>query len=251
MLAVAQSLRHDGSHALLVVRTLGLDQITLNGRPLDLGWLKAREVFYYLLQHRDGASTDMLREAIWPDLGREASRNALKTAIYQLRSSLPRELIDLQGRHMYVINREAADIDYDVEQLLERLDLRGNDVERLWEALDLYRGPYLPWSDNEWSNRVRFDLEQRYLHALRKSAKQVEERHDYLDALMLYRRLLAIDMLDEAAHAGVMRCQIAVGNRAAAISQYQVARRLLDEELGIEPGDTSEIEQLYHSILTT
>jgi two-component SAPR family response regulator len=251
MLAVAQSLRHDGSHALLVVRTLGLDQITLNGKPLDLGWLKAREVFYYLLQHRDGASTDMLREAIWPDLGREASRNALKTAIYQLRSSLPRGLIDLQGRHMYVINREVADIDYDVEQLLERLDLRRDDVERLWEALDLYRGPYLPWSDNEWSNNVRFDLEQRYLRALRKSAKQVEAHHDYLDALMLYRRLLAIDMLDEAAHAGVMRCQIAVGNRAAAISQYQVARRLLDEELGIEPGDTSEIEQLYHSILTT
>jgi ATP/maltotriose-dependent transcriptional regulator MalT/DNA-binding SARP family transcriptional activator len=249
MLAVAQSIRHDESRPLMVVRTLGLDQITLNGAPLDLGWLKAREVFYYLLQHPDGAAIDELREAIWPELGRESSRNALKTAIYQLRTALPRELITLHGRQTYLLNRAVVDIDYDVERFLEDLDPRASDADAIFEAMELYRGRYLPWSDNEWSNRVRMDLEERYLRALRMSAERYEHALAHLDALALHRRLLAIDPLDEAAHAGVMRCQIALGNRAAAIAQYQALRRILDEELGLELGRASEVEQLYHSIL--
>jgi two-component SAPR family response regulator len=71
----------------------------------------------------------------------------------------------------------------------------------------------------------------------------------YADALNLYRRILAIDDLDEAAHAGVMRCQMLLGNRAAAIGQYQTLRRALDEELGLDVERTSEVEQLYRRIL--
>jgi DNA-binding SARP family transcriptional activator len=40
-----------------------------------------------------------------------------------------------------------------------------------------------------------------------------------------------------------------LGNRAAAIAQYQMLRRLLDEELGLDPGP--EIERLYREILST
>ncbi|MDQ5851293.1 MAG: hypothetical protein M3380_04335, partial [Chloroflexota bacterium] len=251
MLAVAQSLQHDRAEPLLVVRALGLDQIMLNGQPVEIGWLKAREVFFYLLAHPNGATPEALSEAIWPDLGRDSGRNALKAAVYQLRSALPRELIALRGRQLYVLNRDAAQIDYDVERFLAILDTPTADPEALFEVLDLYRGPYLPWSDNEWSNNLRLDLEQHYLHALRISAERCEQAGGYLDALNLYRRLLTIDTLDEAAHAGVMRCQIALGNRAAAISQYQALRRMLDEELGLELGSASEVEQLYHHILAT
>ena len=249
MQLVAQQLRHDDSRPLLVARTLGLDQLTRDGHPLDLGWLKAREVFYYLLHHPEGATPDALREAIWPDLGREGSRNALKTAIYQLRCSTPRELIALHGRQVYVLNRDVAEIDYDVERFVRMIEPATLDGEALFDALELYRGPFLPWSDNGWAVAVRMDLEQRYLRALRDAALAHERAGAYLDALMLHRKLLAVDVLDEAAHAGVMRCQIAVGNRAAAIEQYQALRRILDEELGLELGRASEAEQLYYSIL--
>lgn len=249
VLLAAQMIRQGDQRPLLLVRTLGTDQILLNGHPAEIGWLKAREVFYYLLAHSDGAAPEVLREAIWPDLSPERSRGALKTAIYQLRSALPRELIELRGRQLYRINHEVAHIDYDFERFLDILDTHADDYEKLFEALDLYRGPYLQWSENYWSSGLRTHAEQRYLHALRFAAENCERKQAFSDALTLYRRILAVDMMDEAAHAGIMRCQIALGNRAAAIDQYRSLCRILDEELGLDPGRSSEVEQLYHRIL--
>jgi two-component SAPR family response regulator len=235
---------------MLVVRTLGADQILLNGESVEIGgWLKAREVFYYLLANPNGATYETLQEAIWPELGTERSRS-VKDAIYQLRSALPRDLIEMHGRQLYKINRDAARIDYDVERFLELCDTRSSDPDALLDAVDLYRGAYLPWSDNEWSGNLRTYLEGRYLQALRSAATHYDQAGAYADALDVYRRILAIDELDEAAHAGVMRCQMQLGNRAAAINQYMSLQRTLDKELGLDVERASEVEQLYRRILS-
>ena len=248
--AIAHGLRGDEGQALLVVRALGTDQITLDRQPVDLGWLKAREVFFYLLAHPEGVSADTLRDAIWPDLERDSSRNALKTAIYQLRSLLPRELIVSRARQVYALDRSVVHLDYDVERFADILRAADVDWEVCLEALDLYRGAYLPWSDNEWSRTLRNELEQRFVAALLVTAERTENAGAFQHALSLFRRLLVHDPLNEAAHAGIMRCQIALGNRAAALSQYDALRRVLDEELGLEPDHTSEVGQLYMRILT-
>jgi DNA-binding SARP family transcriptional activator len=249
MRLAAQVLEQDDQRPVLVVRTFGRDQIMLNGQPVELGWQKARELLYYLLAHPDGAPIDTLREAIWPNLGAERSRDTLRSAIYQLRSVLPRDLIALHGRQIYQINRDVARIDYDVEHFLQSLDTYDGDSEGLSEALDLYRGLYLPSTDNEWCVALRTHFEQRYLQALHLAAEGFEGKHMYPDALAIYQRILALDNLDEAAHTGVMRSQIALGNRAAAINQYHTLRRILDDELGLEPGHASAVEQLYRELL--
>ena len=248
--AFAHMLRGDEGQTLLTVRALGTDQITLAEQPVDLGWLKAREVFFYLLAHPDGVSADTLRDAIWPDLERDSSRNALKTAIYQLRSILPRELIVSRTRQMYALDRSVVHLDYDVEHFFRILQAADDDWEVCLEALDLYRGTYLPWSDNDWSRALREELEQRFMVALLSTAERTGRAGAHHHALSLFRRLLVHDPLNEAAHAGIMRCQIALGNRAAALSQYEALRRVLDEELGLEPDRSSEVGQLYYSILT-
>lgn len=249
LLLAAKAIGSDDQRPLLIVRTLGVDQIILNDQPAEIGWQKAREVFYYLIAHPDGATPDALREAIWPDLPSERSRGTLKTAIYQLREKLPRDLIELHGRQIYRINPAIVQIDYDAGRFLEIVNNRAADQETLLNALDLYRGPYLVQSDNAWCVGLRADLEQRYIQALRIAALRYQQRGAYLDSIILYRRILAVDALDEAAYAGVMRCQLAMGNRAAAIDQYHTLRRLLDAELGLDPGQTSEVEQLYQQIL--
>lgn len=245
----AQVLEADDQRPLLVVRTLGIDTIVLNGQPVELGWQKAREVLYYLLAHPDGASIDSVREAIWPNLALERSRDTLRTAIYHLRSVLPRDLIALRGRQSYQVNRDIVRIDYDVERFLDGLETCGEDLDALLEALDLYRGPYLAHVENQWCVGPRTQFEQRYLQAHHQAAIGYERQNLYADAMLLYQRILLVDQLDEAAHAGVMRCQIRLGNRAAAIHQYQLLRRTLSDELGLDPGETSEVEHLYHQIL--
>ncbi len=245
----AQMIEHTDQRPVLVIRTLGSDQILVNGQATAIGWLKAREVLYYLLAHPDGATPEELREAIWPDLHGERSRGALKTAIYQLRSALPPDVIELQRRQIYRLNPDAAHIDYDVARFLRLLDTLNDDREKLFAALDLYRGLYLPWSDNHWSVGLRTYLEQRYLQALRLAAEQCLQQQIYAEALLLYQRILAVDAMDEAAHAGIMRCHLALGNRAAAIEQYRDICRIFDQELGLELGSSSEVAQLYQQIL--
>ncbi|NJO85287.1 MAG: hypothetical protein HC828_22770, partial [Blastochloris sp.] len=212
-------------------------------------WQKAREVFYYLLSHSDSVPNATLRDAIWPDLPEARSRDTLRAAIYQLRSVLPRDLIELEGRKAYRISRQVVRIDYDIEHFFSILDSNTDNPEILLEALDLYRGNYLPFTDNEWCVAMRAHVEQRYQQALHRTAKAYERRNAYADALPIYQRVLTLDSLDEAAHAGIMRCQIALGNRGAAITQYQALRRVLDEELGLELDRSSEAENLYRELL--
>jgi two-component SAPR family response regulator len=246
---LAQFLTRTDERPVFVVRTLGADQITLNGQPIDIGWQKAREVLYYLLAHPNGSAADTLREEIWPDLPPQRSRDALKTAIYKLRAVLPQGLIVSQGRQIYRLDLETVYLDYDVMQFLATLETYRDNDEALFDALDLYRGAYLPWSDNPWSSAIRTALEQRYLQILRLMATRRFSHRAYLDALALYQRLLAVDNLDEAAHSGVMRCFIALGYRAAAIEQYRTLCRLIQDELGLDIDRDSEAERLYHQII--
>lgn len=249
MLLVAQTLHQHDGRPRLGIRTLGIDQITLDSQPVQIGWLKARELLYYLLAHPDGAASATLCEAIWPDLAPERASETLRAAIYQLRLRLPRELITIQRRHAYQLNRVDFHIEYDVERFLKLLDTHADDPDILAEALDLYHDHYLAVLDSQWIIGQRTYLEQRYLNTLRSIAHHWEESSIPADALPLYKRILQIDPLNEAAHAGIMRCQIMLGSRALAITQYHHARQRFDEELGLELGRDSEIEQLYRRIL--
>jgi LuxR family transcriptional regulator, maltose regulon positive regulatory protein len=249
MRLAAQMLDQDDRRSILVVRMLGMDEIIFNGQLVKLGWHKAREVLYYLLAHPDGVLIDTLREVIWPDREVKASRDALRSAIYQLRSVLPHELIVLHGRQVYRLNRDSIRIDSDVQRFRQLIETGADNPEALIEALDLYRGPFLSSTDNHWCVPLRTHLEQSYFHALHRVAAYYEEKNAYADALTLYQSLLAMDSLDEAAHAGVMRCHIALDNRGAAINQYHTLRRILDEELGLTPEHASEVEQIYRNLL--
>ncbi len=250
LLLVTEELTRDDQRPVLQVQTFGVDHIALNGEPVRIGWQKAREALYYLLSQPDGVQIDVLRETIWPDMPAERSREALRSAVYQLRSLLPRDLIELQGRQIYRINRQVARIDSDVEQFLALLAANPESPDGLFDAVDLYRGPYLSTIESEWCGAIRSHLEQRYLLALQTLASWHEAQQMVIDALHLYQRILAVNLFDEVAHAGAMRCFIALGNRSAAIAQYQKLSRLLDEELGLYLESSSEVEQLYRRMLT-
>ncbi len=232
----------------LTVRALGADQILVDGRPIMLGWSKAREVLWYLLQHPDNTTPDTLRTAIWPD---DAPSRTVKDAIYALRSALPPELINLHGRQFYQLNPRAARVEYDVASFWELLKRAHDDPEALLSAIDLYGGPFLPTCDSSWCRGLRERLEAAYLRALHRAAKASEQHSHCADALGLFRRILEQEPFDEIAHAGVMRCYLELGNRAAAIDHYRAFRSRLHDDLGIELERSSEIELLYTRILNS
>jgi ATP/maltotriose-dependent transcriptional regulator MalT/DNA-binding SARP family transcriptional activator len=247
VLVLGQMLSANDHRPLLIVRSLGSEQILVDGQPVEIGWARAREVLHFLLANPAGGSTDLLREAIWPELPADQSRGALKTAVYQLRKVLPADLIGLQGRQTYKIDRSSVRVDYDLDRFCELS--ASNDVDLLHEAIDLYQGSFLPSSENAWSASMRAYLEQSYLSAIQRAAISAEHHGAHAEALVLYRRILATDPLQETAHSAVMRCQLALNNRAAAIEQYHALRKLLHKELGLDISPASEAASLYQKVL--
>lgn len=58
---------------------------------------------------------------------------------------------------------------------------------------------------------------------------------------------MAVDPLREAGYQRLMRAQAAAGHRAEALRAYQACRRVLSEELGVDP--SPETEALYLELL--
>ena len=96
---------------------------------------------------------------------------------------------------------------------------------------------------------LRRRLERRYRQALRIAAERSLDLGHYQKAIDLFHRLVALDITNLAAHSGIMRGHIQLGEPALAITQYRILTRALNDELGIDLDPDSEPEQIYRSIL--
>ena len=66
-------------------------------------------------------------------------------------------------------------------------------------------------------------------------------------AVEAYQQLVTLDPYREPAHRELMRCHFRLGDRVAAIKQYQTCVQILRDDLGLSP--TSETEELYLQII--
>jgi predicted ATPase/DNA-binding SARP family transcriptional activator len=126
-------------------------------------------------------------------------------------------------------------------------------LDLLQDAATLYRGPFLQGFSlpdcsafEEWCvvHRERFHLQA--LDVLHRLVGELERRGALAEALGYARRQLELDPWREEAHRTVMRLLAQMGQRGAALAQYEICCRTLEEELGVrpEPGTTA----LYNRI---
>jgi ATP/maltotriose-dependent transcriptional regulator MalT len=232
---------------------LGGDQIWVNNTPLALGPGRPREALAYLIVHPRGATRAELYRALWGEEETPDDSNALSRVIYRLRAALPEGAIVTVNRDTYQLDREAVQVDADVEMFEQTLDAAAQDVSQrfsfLQKALDLYQGPFLGDANVPWCFDVRARLERRYRQALRQTAEQNEMHGQYQQALELFHQVLQRDSANIAAHTGAMRCYVILGEPAQAIAQYRSLTDSLDEELGLELDPESEAERIYQTLL--
>ena len=126
-------------------------------------------------------------------------------------------------------------------------------VERLWAALALYKGDLLHGFHvrdaaefDEWARGLREQLRQQVLDALQLLADYHLSRDEHEQSMGALRRLLTIDPWAEGVHRQLMRQLMHRGQREVALQQYEVCRRTLEAELGLEPA--AETIDLYEQI---
>lgn len=255
----------------LSLSLFGTFQIASNDTPVTaIESDKGRALLAYLAveagrPHRRAT----LAALLWPDADRRTARQNLRRALYNLRQAI--ESDDLASP-FFLVSRQ--DIEFsahsacrlDVEAFTARLDAcqahahhRLDDcadcMARLEQAVALYRGDFLagfslPDAEpfEEWRLFKQEELHRRAIGALGHLAAYHERRREYEAAGHPLRRQIELEPWREEAHRRLMRVLARSGQRSAALRQYEVCRRSLVEEFGVEPA--VETTRLYGRIQT-
>jgi DNA-binding SARP family transcriptional activator len=248
----------------LSLSLLGPFQATLDGQPIaGFKSNKVRALLAYLAVEADQLHPrEVLAGLLWPDW---PDRDALSNLRYTL-SNLRRVIGDRAAEPSFLlITRNnlqfntASDYSLDVRAFTELTEpaLSGPtgsaNVAGLEEATALYRGGFMEGFSlpdaapfEEWALLTRERLARQMSSTLQRLSDAHEAHGEYEKAQSYARRQLELDPWDEPAHQRLMRNLALGGKRSAALAQYEACRRLLADELDVEPAP--ETTRLYQQI---
>jgi DNA-binding SARP family transcriptional activator len=230
----------------LRIHLFGGLQVTRGEQPLPgFPTQKSRGLFAYLaLNHGRSHSRSTLVGRFWGDSPESVARKNLRTDIWRIRAVLEPQGVE-PGSCLAVCHDEVALSPtmhhwLDIDEFETRLDQAAHaDDEHaavlLRAAVDLYRGDLLEGLYDDWCIFERERLRLRYLEALERLIRHHHARGEWTDAAAYGQRLLAHDALREHVHRAVIRCHLALGDRPAALRQFETCARLLRQELEVEP----------------
>jgi DNA-binding SARP family transcriptional activator/transposase len=209
---------------------------------------RVQELFAYLLLNRSHpVSREMIASALWTDSA--ASRKSLRQTLWQLQTALDLVGAGTADRVLLVepdrirLNA-AANVWLDVqvfEQAWERCrGVRGQELDapgadQLRKAAQLYRGDLLESCYDEWCLYERERLHLLQLSILDKLMIYCEIQRQCETGVEYGVQILRSERACERTHRRLMRLHYLMGDRTAALRQYERCVAALAEELGARP----------------
>ena len=232
-------------------------------RPLRLGSIKHRMLLAKLLLHPNQVvSTEELIVAVWGEEPPPTVKQSLQNHVAALRKAIeagngagpPRTLVTRDPGYLLRIDPEHLDLhrfqrlDHEGRQALAAGDpARAADLLR--QALTLWRGPALAdvaaSADIAWPELVGVEELQVASTEARIEAELALGRHHELVAEL--EAMVRLYPLREHLHGQLMLALYRSGRQADALAAYRAARKVLVDELGIEP--SVGLQRLEQAIL--
>jgi DNA-binding SARP family transcriptional activator/tetratricopeptide (TPR) repeat protein len=237
---------------------LGPLAVERDGSAIQVGGVRRRVLLAALLLE---ASTPVpagrLLDTVWPDAPPDRARQALQNQVKRLRDAL-----GVDGRVRlrtapdgYVV--DVADSELDIRLFAALADagraaLKEGDPNRaerlLGEGLALWRGePLCDLPERPAFTAAAEHWRARHLQATRWHLDALLRVGRPAEALVPLTRLARDHPLDEALQGQLMLALYRCHRQADALAAYDETRRLLVNELGIEPGEY--LQRLHHQIL--
>ena len=242
----------------LALHLLGPFEVKLNQEPLvRFDYDKLRALLAYLaLEAQAPQRRDALAGLLWPERPEDAARHSLRQALSNLRRLLQG---DAHTTPLLDVTREtvqfpdSSQVWLDVRLFDSLLDACSNHdhlsletcttcVDRLQQAVDLYRGEFLEGfflddssAFEEWMGKKRRHYDRRMLGALHALAVHYERQGQYERSLALAWRELSMEAWREEAHRHIMYTLARNGQRDAALAHFERCRQVLQDELGVAP----------------
>lgn len=255
----------------LSIRVLGELGISKGDEPVSsFESDKVRALFAYLVVEVGRSHPrETLAGLLWPDYSEQTALHNLSQALFNLRKVLgdrtanppylqiTRDTIQFNRASGYSLDLEQFNAGYFLWEKRSGQEnagtLKSGDLMRLEESVGLYRGEFLQafyLKDSpefeEWILVQRASVHQRVMFALTTLANEFEKRGDLQAAHRYCERQLALDPWREEGHCHLMRLLALEGQRSAALAQYDACRKILADELGVEP--SSKTRELYELI---
>jgi DNA-binding SARP family transcriptional activator len=170
------------------------------------------------------AHREQIVDVLWPESSFDSVQNRLhKAAHYLRRATGLADSVVLSDATVALLPDALVQIDLSAFERLAQDGLTTGDLRKVDRAIALYRGDLLiddPYE--EWVEYDRQRLRGRLRELLRVSGR--------------FHRLIAVDPTDEDGHIGIMRAMVRSGDRSGVLRQYALLSRVLNDELGVEPG---------------
>ncbi len=217
---------------------------------------KQRTLLAVLLLHPGPVAADVLLRAVWGDAPPDTATGQLHTRMWRLRRLLGDVVVTHAGGYELAVPADQLDATLFTDgarrgrQLLDT----GRDAEAadaLTAALALWRGPVLPEIDAATAAPALAvplaELAERRLAAMHDLGEAGLAMGRHHELVPLLRARVAEHPVREEPRGQLMLALYRCGRQAEALQVYRDGRRLLVDELGIEPGPT--LHGLHERIL--
>ncbi len=214
---------------------LGLFRLEREGATIRLPTHKAESLLVYLALHPEAHAREKLAALFWGDSPDDLARRSLRTALSWLRKEIgdpviaaDRDVVQFHAAsHIWV---DAVEYQTQVAHFLD-----GDSSDSTAIDFDLYRGDLLADFYDDWILAERERLHALYLDALLRMIQRLRTQGEYSRAIDMAHKVLAVDAANEHAHQQLMFCHWSLGDRSAALKQFDECKRVLHDELSVEP----------------
>jgi tetratricopeptide (TPR) repeat protein len=211
----------------LRIVTLGKPQLLADDRNVSPRLNKAMELISYLILHPQ-TSLERIVHDVFPDSDAKAGANYFHQLRHRITKDVP-ELRVVQDKQTkaYTLDTGTVPLESDYEDVIKLLNHATQN--ELHQALELYRGAFMPHLESEWAEEVRNNVEWLLVRSGLRIVQDLYERGDFEDCRKLTEKLRKVAPLDE----GLSELLVRATNE---IDGLLAARRTL-----------SDVEKYFHS----
>ncbi len=243
---------------------LGRFGVRRNGVAIDdaeFGGRRVRQLVRILASQRGHVITrDALIEALWGDQPPADPQTNLNVVVSRARRALGEPGLIETAEGGYLL-RSGPGVVVDVEKFEASVDLARSALVRdetseagaaARAALALWDEPFAEDAYTDWARSLRDRLERLHQDALEVAATAALIAGRAREAVAFAAEAVARQPLRESAHLLLIRALVEDGDQAAAVAAYLDLRRMLADELGMDPSTEAAAlyDQLLHGRLT-
>ncbi|URM88822.1 transcriptional regulator [Streptomyces sp. MRC013] len=176
---------------------------------------------------------------LWPDVTTARANANLRSSLWRA-AQVGHRVIEVSARELALSRNIAVDLRDAIARAHRLLDNSHpcDDILTMQTLTDLSADLLPEWPENDWMLIEQEQYRQLRLYALEAMTERLTSAQRYGEAVAAGLAAVRAEPLQESAHRVLVKAHLAAGNRGAAVHQYEQCRRVLREELGLEPSSS-------------